>query len=70
MARSKQAKATTAQKKPAQGSKQRVHLIANAHLDPVWLWPWEDGLTEGLSTYRIAADFCEQEPDFVFNHNE
>ncbi|MDA3961606.1 MAG: hypothetical protein PF961_12505 [Planctomycetota bacterium] len=49
---------------------QRIHLICNAHLDPVWLWHWEDGCTEALSTYRIAADFCEQEPGFVFNHNE
>ena len=25
-----------------------VHLIANAHLDPVWLWDWQEGLTEGM----------------------
>ena len=50
--------------------KKRVHLICNAHLDPVWLWHWEDGLTEALSTYRIAADFCDRHPGFVFNHNE
>lgn len=48
----------------------RVHLVCNAHLDPVWLWHWEDGLTEALSTYRVAADFCERYPEFVFNHNE
>ena len=51
-------------------AKKRIHLVCNAHLDPVWLWPWEDGLTEALSTYRIAADFCEQYDGFVFNHNE
>ncbi|MDA0334612.1 MAG: hypothetical protein O2782_05560 [bacterium] len=48
----------------------RIHLVCNAHLDPVWLWHWEDGLTEALSTYRTAADFCEAHPDFVFNHTE
>lgn len=48
----------------------RIHLVCNAHLDPVWLWHWEDGLTEALSTYRTAADFCEAHEDFVFNHNE
>jgi len=47
-----------------------IHLISNAHLDPVWLWRWDDGMAEALSTYRIAADFCEQDPGFVFNHNE
>lgn len=51
-------------------AQKRIHLICNAHLDPVWLWPWEDGLTETLSTYKIAADFCEQYDGFVFNHNE
>lgn len=51
-------------------SKKRFHLVCNAHLDPVWLWHWEDGLTEALSTYRVAADFCDRYPAFVFNHNE
>jgi len=50
--------------------KKRIHLICNAHLDPVWLWHWEDGATEALSTFRIAADFCEKNRGFVFNHNE
>ena len=45
-------------------------MVCNAHLDPVWLWHWEDGLTEALSTFRIAADFCEKHEGFVFNHNE
>lgn len=51
-------------------SKQRVHLIANAHLDPVWLWNWEEGAAEALSTFRSAAQIAEQTPDFIFNHNE
>ena len=48
----------------------KIHMVCNAHLDPVWLWHWEDGVTEALSTYHIAADFCDEYPDFVFNHNE
>ena len=32
----------------------RVHLICNAHLDPVWLWRWQEGCTEALSTFRTA----------------
>ncbi len=50
--------------------RRRIHLVCNAHLDPVWQWPWEDGLTEALATFRIAADFCDKYPGFVFNHNE
>ncbi|MBE6761348.1 MAG: alpha-mannosidase [Ruminococcaceae bacterium] len=49
---------------------EKVHLLCNAHLDPAWLWPWNEGLAEALSTFRIAADFCEQYDTFVFNHNE
>jgi alpha-mannosidase len=47
-----------------------IHLICNAHLDPVWLWEWEEGAAEALSTFRTAADLCEEFDDFVFCHNE
>ena len=47
-----------------------MHLICNAHLDPVWQWEWEEGAAEALSTYRIAADFCELYDTFIFCHNE
>jgi alpha-mannosidase len=50
--------------------KKTVHLICNAHLDPVWLWQWPEGAGEAISTFRIAADFCEEYDGFVFNHNE
>ncbi len=50
--------------------KQEVFLVCNAHLDPVWQWEWPVGLAEALSTFRIAADFCEEYEGFVFNHNE
>lgn len=48
----------------------KLHLICNAHLDPVWQWEWEEGAAEALSTFRIAADFCEEYDKFVFCHNE
>ena len=47
-----------------------VHLVCNAHLDPVWQWEWEEGACEALSTFRTAADLCEESEGFVFNHNE
>ncbi len=47
-----------------------LHLLCNAHLDPAWLWRWNEGFTEAISTFRVAADFCEQYDGFVFNHNE
>jgi len=48
----------------------KLHLLCNAHLDPAWLWRWNEGLAEAISTFRVAADFCEQYEGFVFNHNE
>ena len=37
----------------------RIHLVSNAHIDPVWLWEWPEGAGEALSTFRQAAEFCE-----------
>ncbi len=50
--------------------KKEIFLICNAHLDPVWQWEWPVGMAEALSTFRIAANFCEEFEGFVFNHNE
>ena len=47
-----------------------IHLICNAHIDPVWQWEWEEGAAAAVSTFRAAADFCEEFDDFVFCHNE
>ncbi|MBI2425527.1 MAG: alpha-mannosidase [Candidatus Hydrogenedentes bacterium] len=47
-----------------------LHLLCNAHLDPVWLWNWEEGAGEAVATFRVAADLCEQFPVLIFNHNE
>lgn len=47
-----------------------MHLVCNAHLDPVWLWEWEEGAAEAVSTFRTAAEICEANAGFVFNHNE
>ena len=48
----------------------KIHLLCNAHIDPVWLWRWNEGAAAAISTFRVAADFCEQYDGFVFNHNE
>ena len=38
-------------------AKTKIHLVSNAHLDPVWLWEWEEGAGEALSTFSQAAEF-------------
>ena len=47
-----------------------LYLVCNAHLDLVWQWEWHESLAEALSTFRIAAAFCETYDGFIFNHNE
>lgn len=44
----------------------KVHLIGNAHLDPVWLWRWQEGFSEILATFRSALDRMKDFPDFIF----
>lgn len=47
-----------------------LHLLCNAHIDPVWQWQRQDGMAEAISTFRVAARFCEEYDGFIFNHNE
>lgn len=46
-----------------------LHLICNSHIDPVWMWDWEEGLGEAISTFYQAEVFF-QDFDYIFNHNE
>jgi len=48
----------------------RVHMIGNAHIDPVWLWPWQAGVDEALATMASAADRCDEYPEFIFTRGE
>ncbi len=47
-----------------------LHLVCGSHIDPAWLWDWRDGAAAALSTFRVAADFCDTYDGYVFCHNE
>ena len=47
----------------------KLHLICNSHIDPVWMWDWEEGFGTAISTFYQAAEFCD-EYDYIFCHNE
>ncbi len=47
-----------------------LHLIGSAHLDPVWLWDWREGMNEGVATCRAMADLLEEYPEFRFIRGE
>lgn len=46
------------------------HLLPNAHLDPVWLWDWREGLNEGLITARTILDLMDEFEDLTFIRGE
>ncbi len=47
-----------------------VHVIPNAHLDPVWLWDFREGLNEGVATCRSMLDLLDANPDLTFIRGE
>ena len=46
--------------------KQKVYMIGNAHLDPAWVWSWQEGSCEAKATIRSALDRMQEFPDFKF----
>jgi alpha-mannosidase len=46
------------------------HLLPNAHLDPVWLWDWREGLNEGRITVRTVLDLMDENPELTFMRGE
>ncbi|HKF85305.1 MAG TPA: glycoside hydrolase family 38 C-terminal domain-containing protein [Candidatus Limnocylindrales bacterium] len=48
---------------------QVLHMIGNAHIDPVWLWQWPEGYQEVRATFRSALDRMREYPEFIFTAN-
>lgn len=46
-----------------------LHLISQAHLDPVWLWPLHDGVSETLTTLQSAVSRAAETPSFKFTRS-
>ncbi|MBR5152897.1 MAG: alpha-mannosidase [Clostridia bacterium] len=43
-----------------------IYLIGNAHIDPVWLWRWQEGFVEIKATFRSVLDRMKEFDDFKF----
>jgi alpha-mannosidase len=43
-----------------------LHMIGNAHMDPVWIWNWREGFGEVWATFGSALDRLEEYPDVIF----
>ena len=48
------------------GGVKLLHMIGNAHIDPVWLWQWPEGYQEVRATFASALDRLDEYPEFVF----
>lgn len=44
----------------------KMYMIGNAHVDPVWLWRWQEGFQETKATFRSALDRLKEYESFVF----
>ncbi|MEZ5106608.1 MAG: alpha-mannosidase, partial [Draconibacterium sp.] len=51
---------------PANASQFRFHMIGHGHIDPVWLWPWHEGVSVVHSTFRSNLERMKETPDFTF----
>ena len=47
-----------------------LHMVGNAHIDPVWLWRWVDGCAEAIATCWAAVDRLDEGGGFVFTRGE
>ncbi|MBN8712017.1 MAG: hypothetical protein BGO12_09370 [Verrucomicrobia bacterium 61-8] len=47
-----------------------LHLLPNAHLDPVWLWDWREGLSEGITTIKTVLELMDEFPELTFLRGE
>ena len=47
----------------------KIHLICNAHIDPIWQWSWDEGISSVISTFKSAVDLAD-EFDYIFCHGE
>ena len=52
--------------RPLASPDRTLHMIGNSHIDPVWLWPWQEGYQEARATFRSAIDRMNEYDDFVF----
>ena len=41
-------------------------MVGNAHIDPMWIWDWDEGMHEVLQTFRAAADRLDEDPELRF----
>lgn len=47
-----------------------VHLVAHAHIDMNWQWPFHETVAVTLETFRTMLDLMDEDPDFTFAQSQ
>lgn len=47
--------------------KKKIFVVANSHIDPVWLWDKYEGIDEVINTFRSACDRLDEYPELRFS---
>ncbi|HDN18133.1 MAG TPA: alpha-mannosidase [Candidatus Bathyarchaeota archaeon] len=48
----------------------QIYLIGNAHIDPIWLWDWNEGLGEVVKTFSDMASLLEETKGVYFTQGQ
>ena len=59
--------AATNFKWPKDAKNFRIHVVGDTHIDPVWLWSWQEGMAVVMSTFRSALDRMKETPGLTFS---
>jgi alpha-mannosidase len=51
---------------PQNATDYKFHMIGHGHIDPVWLWPWHEGVSVIHSTFRSNLERMKETKDFYF----
>ncbi|MCX8171800.1 MAG: hypothetical protein N3E47_07590, partial [Candidatus Bathyarchaeota archaeon] len=54
----------------AEAKRFKVHLVAHAHIDMNWLWPWEDTINTIKSTFSTMVNLMDKYSDFHFSQSQ
>ena len=47
-----------------------VHMVAHAHIDMNWMWPWHETVAVTLETFRTMLNLMDEYPDFTFSQSQ
>ncbi|MBE5768082.1 MAG: alpha-mannosidase [Clostridiales bacterium] len=47
-----------------------VHMVAHAHIDMNWMWPWHETVEITLETFRTMLKLMDEDPEFKFSQSQ